>query len=205
MPTVQIDFGAEACALPPPLFPQGATLLAALKCRRSTRAFHADPIPVETLSALLWAAAGINRPESGGRTAPSAHDWQEIDVYVVLPEGSFRYDAAAHRLTLVNTEDLRARTGLQDFVGQAPLDLVYVADFARMDGARPEEREFFAGADSGFIAQSAYLACAALGLGSVVRALIDRRTLAPALGLRTSQRIVLAQTIGLPLAPSALP
>jgi SagB-type dehydrogenase family enzyme len=182
--------------LPPPQ--ADGELMRALRARKSSREFAQRPLPQETLANLLWAAFGINRRSSGGRTAPSAHGWQEIDVYAALPEGTYRYDAAAHALTLVVNNDLRAATGVQDFVGSAPLNLVYVADFARMPHANAEERAFFAAADAGTIAQNVYLFCAANGLATVVRGLVDRKTLAPALGLRQEQRIILAQTVGFP-------
>ena len=198
MSTIPLDLETDDVVLPPSDLPARMTLEQALRSRRSTRDFIADSLPLATVSALLWAAFGINRPESGGRTAPSAHDWQEISVYAVLAEGSYRYDARAHRLMLVRAEDLRALTGTQDFPATAPLNLVYVADFARMTEVHADEREFLAGADAGCIAQNVYLACASLGLGTVVRGLVDRRSLARALGLSATQRITLAQTVGLP-------
>jgi SagB-type dehydrogenase family enzyme len=157
-------------------------------------------VTLEQLATLLWAGFGINRRDSGGRTAPSAHNWQEMDVYACVEQGCFRYDAREHRLARVKADDLRAATGRQDFVATAPLNLVYVADFARMAEASDEERTFFAGADAGCIAQNVYLCCAALGLVTVVRGLIDRARLAAALGLRPTQRIALAQSVGWPAA-----
>lgn len=133
-----------------------------------------------TLSALLWAAFGVNRRNSKGRTAPSAHNAQEISIIATLPEGAYRYDAASHRLLFIRAENLRGTTGQQDDVATAPLNLVYVADFARMLEAQPEDRGFLAGA----------------GLGTVVRGLIDRRRLAAALGLSTTERVILAQCVG---------
>ncbi|MDL2337776.1 MAG: nitroreductase family protein [Pseudomonadota bacterium] len=196
MSTIALNLETDIVVLPPPsLFPS-LTLEHALKNRRSWRAFLPDALSLEMLSALLWAGFGVNRAERGGRTAPSAHDWQEIEVFAVLPEGAFRYDATNHRLLLVKAEDLRKDTGLQDFVATAPLNLVYVADFARMHGARPEEREFLAGADAGCIAQNVYLFCACVGLATVVRGLIDRRRLASALGLSPTERVALAQSVG---------
>jgi len=183
-------------ALPPPRTAGNASLMEALRSRRSTREFSPKPLPRDVLSTLLWCAFGINRADSGGRTAPSAHNWQEIDVYAALPEGAYRYDAREHALRLAVAGDLRAATGMQDFVARAPLNLVYVADFRRMGDAGAEDRTYFASADAGFIAQNVYLYCAATGLACVVRGLVDRRKLAPALGLRVDQRIVLAQTVG---------
>ncbi len=167
-------------------------------CRAATAhaSFLPDNLRLETLSSLLWAAFGINRRVDGGRTAPSAHNWQEIEIYVLLPEGAYRYDARAHALRLHKAEDLRPLSGTQDFVAEAPLNLVYVADFSRMHDASAEERGFLAGADAGCIAQNVYLYCAAVGLATVVRGLIDRRALASALELPATQRIALAQTVG---------
>ena len=197
MSTIPLDLGTDTLALPPPALPRDAGLEQALRARRSTRELRPDPLPLSLLSTLLWAAFGVNRAQ-GGRTAPSAHDWREIDVHAVLAEGAYRYDAPAHRLVLVSALDLRADTGVQDFVAGAPLNLVYVADFARMSGARADEREFLAGCDAGCIAQNVYLCCAASGVGCVVRGLVDRRRLAHALGLAPTQRIALAQSIGFP-------
>ena len=200
MSTIPLDLGTDILALPPPALPRDAGLEQALRARRSTRELRPDPLPLSLLSTLLWSAFGVNRPH-GGRTAPSAHDWREIDVHAVLAEGAYRYDAPAHRLVLVSALDLRADTGVQDFVAGAPLNLVYVADFARMSGARADEREFLAGCDAGCIAQNVYLCCAASGLGCVVRGLVDRRRLAHALGLAPTQRIALAHSVGFPTHP----
>ena len=198
MSTIALNLETDTVVLPKPQQASGVTLDQALKSRSSSRAFLPDALPLETLSGLLWAGFGINR--DGGRTAPSAHNWQEIDIFVVLPEGAFRYEAQGHRLLLVKAEDLRSATGTQDFVASAPLNLVYVADFARMPESKPEERGFLAGADSGCIAQNVYLFCAAAGLATVVRGLVDRARLAAALGLGKTERITLAQTVGYPAA-----
>lgn len=189
---------APRVQLPAPVLPLSVTLDECLRGRHSTREFSADPLSGAQLSALLWAAFGINRPHSGGRTAPSAHDGQEIDVYAVMAEGSFRYEPQAHALTRVAEADLRAATGTQGFVAAAPLNLVYVADFARMVDSKVDDRPFLAVADAGCIAQNVYLYCAGTGLCTVVRGLVDRLRLAALLGLGPSQRVALAQTVGLP-------
>ena len=201
MSTIPINLETDFVVLPQADPEPRLALKDALQRRRSTRHFLPDPLTLPALSAVLWSAYGVNRPDGGGRTAPSAHDWQEIDVYAVLAEGTYRYEAAAGRLMLVRAEDLRALTGRQDYVATAPLNLVYVADFARMKDARDdEERAFLAGVDAGCIAQNVYLHAAATGLGTVVRGLIDRRRLAATLGLGPRQRIALAQSVGLPAA-----
>jgi nitroreductase len=184
--------------LPAPRTEGGRPLMAALKQRQTTRAYSPKPLPAQVLSDLLWAAWGINRPESGKRTAPSALNWQEIDMYVVLPEGSYIYDAKAHSLRLVVPGDLRAQTGTQAFAATAPLNLVFAADVTRMKGAPPALQEFYYAADTGFISQNVYLFCASEGLGTVVRGLVDRETLAKALNLPEHCKIVFAQSVGYP-------
>lgn len=187
-----------AISLPSPQLDDGVALMQALKVRQSSRAFSAQPLPVQVLANLLWACAGINRPDSGKRTAPSAHNWQEIDVYVALKTGTYRYDARAHALMLVVDTDLRGETGQQTFVATAPVNLVFVANLSRMGGASDRERAFYAAADCGFIAQNAYLYCASAGLATVVRGWVDGERLGKALRLEPDQRVILAQTVGYP-------
>lgn len=170
----------------------------ALKLRQSSRSFDSKPLPLQELSNLLWAADGINRPESGKRTAPSAMNWQEVDVYVVLKEGVYLYEAKSHSLRPVVAKDLREATGRQDFTKDAPLNLVYISDQARMTKASNEDKNMWGGADVGFVAQNVYLYCASQGLAVVVRGMVDRETLGRALNLRPEQKIILAQTIGYP-------
>lgn len=169
----------------------------ALRERRSTRAFAARPLDRQTLSNLLWAAWGRNR-DDGHRTAPSARNWQEIDLYLAMPEGLYRYDGERARLEGVRRDDIRAHTGLQDFVAAAPLNIALVADLAKMTDAATRDRKFYAAADAGFISQNIYLFCASEGLATVVRGLIDRPALARHMRLRPDQRIMLAQSIGYP-------
>lgn len=198
MPIAALESAPPVLALPTPRWP-ASTLEQALKNRCSSRAFATQALSIELLSSLLWSAFGVNRRDSHGRTAPSAHNWQETEVYAVMATGAYRYDARAHHLELAVGHDLRAASGLQDFVADAPLNLVYVADFARMHEAMEPEREFLAGADAGFIAQNVYLFCAAAGLATVVRGLIDRRALSRALQLEPTRRVTLAQSVGHPI------
>ncbi len=183
--------------LPKPKLDNAATLVQALKERRTGREFSTAPLPLQTLSDLLWAAFGVNRPD-GRRTAPSARNWQEVDVYVVLPQGAYLFDGKAHALAGVVAGDLRAATGKQEFVKDAPATLVFVADLARMPGASAEDRDMYSATDAAFISQNVYLYCAAAGLATGVRGMVDRPALAKALGLRPEQRIVLAQSVGFP-------
>jgi nitroreductase len=153
---------------------------------------------------MLWAAFGINRAESGKRTAPSALDWQETDIYVATEEGLYIYDAKAHMLNPVLAGDIRAETGhfIQPFVKDAPVNLIYVADYSktgllgRLMSA--EERDMFSAAATGFISQNVYLFCASEGLATVVRGLVDRSGLRKVMNLRPEQKITLAQSVGYP-------
>jgi len=184
-------------SLPPPEKHGGLPLMEALAIRHSSRDFARDPLPLTLLSGLLWAAYGMNRAE-GGRTAPSALNAQEIDVFVALPSGAYRYDAMAHELHLIAANDLRRVTGYQDFVDEAPLDLVYVADYSRMSLIPAAQRESYASAAAGAISQNVYLFAASNGLATVIRAWIDRSAIADALGLTHDQQVLLSQTVGYP-------
>jgi SagB-type dehydrogenase family enzyme len=175
----------------------GMPLMEALKKRRTSRAFAARPLPEPVLSSLLWAACGVNRDDDR-RTAPSAVNWQEIDVYLAKADGLWLFDPKTHSLTLVVAQDLRAATGRQPFVKDAPVNLVYVADFAKMGKAEESDKAFTAAADTGFVSQNVYLFCASEGLATVVRGLVDRTALAKAMNLRDTQRIILAQSVGYP-------
>jgi nitroreductase len=188
---------SQKILLPPAVKEGGMPLMTALSRRRSARAFAREQLPLSLLSSLLWAAYGVNRPD-GGRTAPSALNAQEIDVFVALPSGAYVYDAAEHVLRLVAASDLRRVTGYQDFVDDAPLDLVYVADHSRMKLVPVSQRESFASAAAGAISQSVYLFAASNGLSTVIRAWIDREAIANALGLSHDQQVLLSQTVGYP-------
>jgi DNA uptake protein ComE-like DNA-binding protein len=189
--------------LPAPQLDKGKLLMQALMERKSSRSFSVKKLPIRVLSNMLWAACGINRPESGHRTSPSGMNWQEIDVYVATSEGLFLYAPKGHSLKPVLNQDIRPLSGKQPFVSEAPLDLIYVADYSKMGGANAEERIFYSAADTGFISENVYLYCASEGLATVVRGLIDRESLADAMKLRNNQKIILAQTVGYPAGTKA--
>jgi len=176
----------------------GRPLVHVLKERKSSRAFSPRILPKRVLSNLLWAANGINRPASGGRTAPSAMNQQEIDIYVATAEGLYLFDAKGRQLRPVLKQDIRALTGSQDYVQDAPVNFIFVADFTRMLLTPAHDRDFYAAADTGFISQNIYLYCASEGLATVVRAGIDRTVLAEVMKLRPEQKIILAQSVGYP-------
>ena len=169
-----------------------------LKDRQSSREFSPEELSMQELSNLLWAAFGINRSDIGKRTAPSARNKQEMDIYVATADGLYLYEAKEHILRPVLAEDVRESTGPQPFVKDAPVNLVYVADFAKMIGYTEDQKEFYSAANTGHISQNVYLYCASEGLATVVRGLVDRPALAKKMGLRPDQKVLLAQTVGYP-------
>ena len=178
-------------SLPKPQTEGGKPLMQALNERKSGREFSSEKLPPQVFSNLLWAAWGVNRAD-GRRTAPSASNRQEIDVYVVTSDGVSLFDAKNHRLEPVAAGDFRAATGGQPFVSQAPLNLVYVADQAK---TKSSDTAYI---DTGFISQNVYLYCASEGLSTVVRGSVDRAALAKVLKLRPDQLVTVAQTVGYP-------
>lgn len=188
----------QVIKLPAPQTDGGKPLMQCLKLRQSSREFSPEKLPLQTLSNLLWAAYGINRPDSGKRTAPSAVNWQNIDLYVATADGLFLYEAKQHALIQILKDDIRALCGIQDFVKTAPLNLIYVGDYAKIPRGSDEDKRFYSAAHTGFISQNVYLFCASEGLATVVRASINREELAKAMKLRPEQHIILAQTVGYP-------
>ena len=182
----------------PPQTEGGKPLMQALKDRGSVREFSSKELELQKLSDLLWAACGINRPDSGGLTAPTARNMKEIDVYVVKAEGVYLYEAKTNTLVPVLSGDIRALTGKQGFVKNAPINLIFVADLSKMNGMSKEDADFYAATDTGFISENVYLYCSSAGLATVVRGWVDKAELAKAMKLRTDQKIVLAQTVGYP-------
>jgi SagB-type dehydrogenase family enzyme len=166
--------------------------------RASARSFSSEPLPGNVLSNLLWAAAGISRPESGRRTAPTASNRQEMDVYAATAKGLYLYEAKSNTLKLILAKDIREMTGKQPYVKDAAVNLIYVADYAKMNAKSEEDRMIYAASATGFISENVYLYCASEGLATVVRAFIDRPALAEVMKLRPDQKIILAQSVGYP-------
>ena len=182
----------------PPQTEGGKPLMQALKDRKSMRSFASKELPPQILSDLLWAACGINRPDSDGLTAPTAKNMKEIAIYVVKAQGVYLYDAKTNALAPVLAGDIRAFTGKQEFVKNAPVNLVYVSDLSKMGGMSAQDADFYAATDTGFISENVYLYCSSAGLATVVRGWVDKAELAKAMKLRPDQRVVLAQTVGYP-------
>ena len=185
--------------LPPARNQGGKPLIEALRLRRSTREYAEQPLPLQVLSDLLWAAFGVNRP-SGDRTAPYWRHIMVIDIYAAMADGVWLYEPKAHKLLPYMPGDIRAQTGLQDFVAAAPLNLVFVAHGERMGDIPDEDRRLYASVDTGFIGQNVYLFCASEGLATVFRGAVDYDKLARTLRLADGQFVTFAQTVGYPLA-----
>jgi SagB-type dehydrogenase family enzyme len=184
--------------LPAPTTQGGMPLMQALKETKSSRDFSAKELPLEVISDMLWAASGINRPQTAQRTSPTAKNMQEIDMYLVKADGVYVYDHKAHALVPVVSGDIRALTGEQPFVKDAPVNLVFVADFAKMGESSSTDADFYSATDTGFMSQNVYLYCASTGLATVVRGWMYKPALAKAMKLRPDQKIILAQTVGYP-------
>ena len=189
---------SEIVKLPAPKMTGGRPLMECLKARQSSRDFGSDKLSPQDLSNLLWAANGINRPDSGKRTAPSAVNWQDIDIYISTPEGLFLYLHKEHALKKILSEDVREAMGTQEFVKSVPVNLIYVSDYSKLAVGTNEDKRFYSGAHTGFISQNVYLFCASEGLATVVRGLVDKPTLAKVMKLKSDQKIILSQSIGYP-------
>jgi len=197
-----ISISAQDIALPAPNKTGGKPLMQALNERQSTRSFTKDNLTQQQLSDLLWAGWGFNRSDQKKRTAPSSMNVQEIDVYVALPTGLYLYFAESNMLKQINNKDIRKLCGTQDFVAEAALNLVYVADLGKLkkkEGDPIKESDLLSSyANTGFIAQNIYLYCASENLGCVIRGSVPKDKLAPEMGLRPNQVIILSQTVGVP-------
>ena len=187
---------AQSIELPAPQKTGGMPVMEALAKRSTSRAFATNELSSRQISSLLWAAFGINRPD-GKRTAPSANDRQETDIYILLKSGAYVYSAVSNKLDLAVAEDIRAMGGVQALVKDAPVTLVFVADLAKTGGNNENSRNM-ANIDVGYISQNVYSFCVSEGLVTGARAMVDRAALGPKLKLRPDQLIVLAQSVGYP-------
>lgn len=186
--------------LPEPDKKGGMPLMQALDKRKSTRSFDDNKkISDQTLSDLLWAGFGVNRPKTGKRTAPTSYNSQDILIYVFMENGTWLYNAEDNSLVLVSSKDLRELTGVQDFVNTAPVTLVFVSDYVKFEKANDTGKEYWnkaAAIHAGLVAQNINLFCASENLGAVVRVSIQYDELKKALKFDDNKMIVVAQTIG---------
>ncbi len=186
----------QTLELPAPQKTGGMPLMEVLSKRATVRAFDTTDISVQQISNLLWASFGVNRPD-GRRTAPSANNKQEIDIYVLLKTGAYIYDALNNKLNLVSTEDLRGQASDQRFA-DAPVQLIFVADLTKRGGSSEEEKLRMADIDCGYISQNTYLYCTSEGLVTGARATVNRDAIISKLKLSPEQRILLAHSVGHP-------
>jgi len=191
--TLQPAFGQELkpITLPAPDKKGGKPLMQALNERKTIREFSGKELPPQVLSNLLWAAFGVNRPD-GKRTAPSASNKQEIDIYVAMAKGLYLYNAKEHRLDPVLEGDVRPSTGSARLVKDTPVVLVFVADYARMGG----NKDFYSAIDTGYISQNVYLYCASEGLATVALGVGGQAVLVEKMKLRPDQKVILTQPVG---------
>ncbi|MDD4576877.1 MAG: SagB/ThcOx family dehydrogenase [Bacteroidales bacterium] len=187
----------EVIVLPKPQTQGGMPLMEALSKRKSMRNFDSNKsFNNQMLSNLLWAANGINRPELAKRTAPSAVNWQQIEIYVAIKEGVYYYNYLNHSLELVEVGDYRKEMGKQIFVGDASAVLVYVADIEKMEGASEKAIDFYSATDCGNVCQNVYLFSASEGLATVEIGMIDREQIAKRLKIKEKTKVILSQPVG---------
>jgi SagB-type dehydrogenase family enzyme len=188
----------QAIKLNEPGKSRGSAVMKALSDRHSDRQFDVKAVSLQDLSDLLWAANGVNRPD-GKRTAPSAMNRQEIDVYVIREDGAYLYDAAGHTLKPVAKGDYRpAVASGQDFAAAAPLSLVLVANLEKLGKPAEEHTRLIAAMDAGIVCQNINIFCSAAGLSTVPRATMDKSELKKALQLSDTQLLMLNNPVGYP-------
>lgn len=183
--------------LPKPNLNRTGTVMKALSERQSTREYASKALTLADLSDLLWAANGINRSDAGKRTAPSAMNKQDVDVYVILPEGSYLYDAKNHQLNLIAEGDYRgAVAGGQAFVKTAPVSLVLISDVSRFGDAQKIQNQLMGAMDAGIVSQNISIFCSAAKLATVPRASMDAAQLKKVLKLKDSQIPMMNHPVG---------
>lgn len=186
-----------AIQLNKPDFSNDATLMNALLERQTNRSFSSQELSWQQLSDILWAANGVNRPDNGKRTAPSARNAQEIDIYAFTASGVFFYDAENHQLKRISDKDSRQGVYDRGDFHKAPLILVYVGNFDKMQGFDEDARNFYSATDVGFVSQNVYLYCATQGLSTVICGSFNREGADKVLQIKNG-KLLLAQPVGYP-------
>ncbi len=174
----------------------GKPLMEALNKRSSNRNFSTKELTLQELSDLLWSANGINRPELGKRTAPTAMNWQDTDVYAILRSGIYKYNPITLKLELIKVGNFMKYAGKQDFVENAALNLVIVSDTSKMKNASKDDMLLYAGIHAGAIVQNIDLHCVSFGFNTVTRRYVDIAELSKVMELSPNKMIVITQTIG---------
>jgi SagB-type dehydrogenase family enzyme len=190
-------FSQNKIQLPKPELDKGKSLMQCLQNRQTTRSFTTQKLNNQTISNVLWAANGLNRPEEGKYTAPTAMNMQELSLYLAKEDGLYFYNAVENTLEKLSNEDIRVETGMQVFVGKADFELIIVADKSKMDKVQDSTNyNFYAGRDTGYISQNIYLICASEGIGTVARGSFDNDKLSKLMNLDKNKFITLVHTIG---------
>ena len=184
--------------LPDPITTGGMPLMDVLKTRKSSREYSEQKIDNQTLSNLLWATFGYSRLDEKKRTAPTARNKQEFEIYCAMEDGLFLWNPERNVLTLILKDDIRATTGGQDFVAKAPLNLIFVCNNDKLDSPLDDRQRKYVYVDTGYLSENVYLYCASAGLATVVRGHFDDATLTKAMQLPDNQWIVITQTVGYP-------
>jgi len=190
----------EPIKLSPPDYKSGLTVLEALKNRKSDREYGSGELSRQQLSELLWAAGGVNRDLGGGQvglTAPSSHGDQPMIIYAFTKDGIYKYDPSSHQLDFLLSGDYRTSAGVQSYVADAPLNLLYVADMSKVTGDTEAYKLRAVHMDAGHISQNVYLYAASAGLNTITRTSIDREELKELLNLSDNYEVLLGQTVGL--------
>ena len=188
---------AETIFLPAPVKKGGMPLMQALNERHVSRQFNPEKkMDYQTLSNLLWAAFGENRPD-GRRTAPTARNAQDTMIYVALPEGVYLYNAQKNALEEVSKEDIRAKTGKQsEMLADASVVLIYVSDYDKLDFAKGEKKLFYSALHTGSIYQNVDLFAASEGLNTVMLGMVNYEELPTLLKLPENQKVLIVQPVG---------
>lgn len=191
-----------------PILNQGLTVKEAIKRRHSTREFFSKPLSLSTMSEVFWAAYGVNRSD-GKRTVPSAIGVYPLEIYGFTAEGVYKYNPENHSLTQITDQDLRAKSGTQDFVMSAPLDIVIFSDYDKFKTEDKELNQIVAGQemrmsllDAGAVTENVYLYCSSEHINVVERAMADEKTLMSTLGLPSSSHFMVAMSVGYPPIPA---
>ncbi|MDY6801204.1 MAG: SagB/ThcOx family dehydrogenase [Bacteroidota bacterium] len=191
-----ISIAQTLIKLPEPDKAGGMPLMQAINERHSARNFVDKALTEQQLSELLWAAYGLNRPESGKHTIPTSRNRQDIEVYITTQDGVFKYLPEEHALLQISAEDKREVSGMQDFVKDAAVNLIYVSDFDKLGNSSENVKTMTAATHCGFIGQNVYLYCASEGLISVFRAMIDKEKAAELLQLESNKHVIYSQSVG---------
>ena len=198
LPVMMMAQKSEIIALPDADKTGGMPLMEALNERHSSREYSAKNLSDQQIADMLWAAWGVNR-DNGKHTAPSSRNKQEMEVYMSTADGLFLYLPEKHALKKIHDKDILAITGGQDFVDDAAVNLIFVADYRKAgDDVTADDYRCTSGTNAGFMSQNVYLWCASEGLATVVRGWFDREELHEAMGLEVFRDVILCQTVGYP-------